>query len=50
MSSNLSVTFLGTGASWPTAERGSSAIAVVRKPVDFREFTDAVRAVVSKAG
>ncbi|MEA3137208.1 MAG: ribonuclease [Thermoplasmata archaeon] len=30
MSSNLSVTFLGTGASWPTAERGSSAIAVKR--------------------
>src|ERR1041385_97921 len=30
MSSNLSVTFLGTGASWPTAERGLSAIAVKR--------------------
>lgn len=30
MSSNLSVTFLGTGASWPTAERGMSAIAVKR--------------------
>ncbi|MHB8633857.1 MAG: ribonuclease Z [Thermoplasmatota archaeon] len=30
MSSNLAVTFLGTGASWPTAERGSSAIAVKR--------------------
>jgi ribonuclease Z len=30
MSSNLSVTFLGTGASWPTAERGLSALAVKR--------------------
>jgi ribonuclease Z len=30
MSSNLSVTFLGTGASWPTAERGLSAIAIKR--------------------
>lgn len=30
MSVNLSVTFLGTGASWPTAERGLSAIAVKR--------------------
>lgn len=30
VTSNLSVTFLGTGASWPTAERGSSAIAVKR--------------------
>ncbi|MEA3203708.1 MAG: ribonuclease [Thermoplasmata archaeon] len=30
MSSNLSVTFLGTGASWPTAERGLAAIAVKR--------------------
>ena len=30
MSANLSVTFLGTGASWPTAERGLSAIAVKR--------------------
>ena len=30
MGSNLSVTFLGTGASWPTAERGMSAIAVKR--------------------
>jgi ribonuclease Z len=30
VSSNLSVTFLGTGASWPTAERGMSAIAVKR--------------------
>ncbi len=30
MSANLSVTFLGTGASYPTAERGLSAIAVKR--------------------
>ena len=30
MSSNLSVTFLGTGASWPTAERGLAAIALKR--------------------
>jgi ribonuclease Z len=30
VSANLSVTFLGTGASWPTAERGMSAIAVKR--------------------
>jgi len=30
VSANLSVTFLGTGASWPTAERGLSAIAVKR--------------------
>jgi ribonuclease Z len=30
LSANLSVTFLGTGASWPTAERGLSAIAVKR--------------------
>lgn len=30
MSSQISVTFLGTGASWPTAERGLSAIAVKR--------------------
>lgn len=30
MSANLSVTFLGTGASWPTADRGLSAIAVKR--------------------
>lgn len=30
MTANLEVTFLGTGASWPTAERGSSAIAVKR--------------------
>ncbi|MEA3190472.1 MAG: ribonuclease [Thermoplasmata archaeon] len=30
MSANLAVTFLGTGASYPTAERGLSAIAVKR--------------------
>ncbi len=30
MSANLAVTFLGTGASWPTSERGLSAIAVKR--------------------
>jgi ribonuclease Z len=30
VSANLSVTFLGTGASWPTAERGLAAIAVKR--------------------
>ncbi len=30
MASNLSVTLLGTGASWPTAQRGLSAIAVKR--------------------
>lgn len=30
MSANLSVTFLGTGASWPTVERGLSAIAIKR--------------------
>lgn len=30
VSSNLSVTFLGTGASWPTVERAPSAIAVKR--------------------
>jgi ribonuclease Z len=30
LSPNLSVTFLGTGASWPTAERGLSAIAIKR--------------------
>lgn len=30
MTANLSVTFLGTGASWPTAERGLAAIAVKR--------------------
>ena len=28
----MSITFLGTGASWPTAERGLSAIAVKRGP------------------
>lgn len=30
MSAQVSVTFLGTGASWPTAERGLSAIAIKR--------------------
>jgi len=30
MGVNLSVTFLGTGASWPTAERGLSCVAVKR--------------------
>ena len=30
MSAQIEVTFLGTGASWPTAERGLSAIAVKR--------------------
>jgi ribonuclease Z len=32
LSAQLSVTFLGTGASWPTAERGLSAIAIKRGP------------------
>ncbi len=30
MASNMSVTFLGTGASWPTAERGLSCVAIKR--------------------
>ena len=30
MGANMTVTFLGTGASWPTAQRGLSAVAVKR--------------------